>query len=64
MSKEWSKPCSCGREYNWSEWNHLDYVGIQNDGVSTIELRNCCCRTTLAIEVLEQEQQQLNEERR
>ena len=43
------KTCKCCRKtYNRAEWSALKLVGI-TDGV---EMRNCPCGSTLAIEVL------------
>lgn len=44
--------CGCGRKYSTEEWNRLEYVGLQDDqDGGWLELRNCQCRSTLAIEV-------------
>jgi hypothetical protein len=33
-------------------WSQLKYVGVQHcDGLPSLELRNCTCGTTLAIEL-------------
>jgi hypothetical protein len=52
MSAGAFKACRCcGREYSLSPWRELAYVGIQDDGVEALELRNCACGSTLAIEL-------------
>jgi len=45
------KKCGCGREYNAADWRELEYVGASDDGVESIELRNCACGSTLAVNV-------------
>jgi hypothetical protein len=46
------KACSaCGRGYTREEWLALPLVGIQPDlGGGSMELRNCVCRSTLAVD--------------
>lgn len=47
------KRCSCGSLITVYDWlNALKFVGVQDDGVDLLELRNCTeCQTTLAIRV-------------
>ena len=43
---------SCGVEYNLSAWSELVLIGRMCDGDDgELELRNCSCRSTIAIEV-------------
>lgn len=49
------KACSCGRVYSPAEWLKLPLVGIQtfegDDAPPALELRNCICKSTMAVEV-------------
>lgn len=46
------KTCGCGLSYNRAEWDALAYVGTQKTfGAPDLELRNCACMSTLAIEL-------------
>lgn len=47
------KACGCGRTYTAEEWAALELVGIMADDVETIELRNCPCGSTIAVEASE-----------
>ncbi|MDB4946208.1 MAG: hypothetical protein JWP97_5742 [Labilithrix sp.] len=43
--------CGCGRSHDRDEWQGLRLVGLQEDGEGgELELRNCQCGSTLAIE--------------
>jgi len=46
------KTCpACGREYTRSGWEDLPLVGTQQfPGDPALELRNCYCRSTIAME--------------
>lgn len=46
------KRCRCGRAYTQAEWEKLSYIGIQSSGddETELELRDCHCESTLAIE--------------
>lgn len=44
------KRCGCGRTFDALAWAELPYVGRQDDGEELLELRNCPCGTTLAVE--------------
>ncbi len=46
----------CGRVHDQESWERLRYVGIMDDiaGGGRIELRDCVCTTTLAIEVTDE----------
>ena len=44
------KRCHCGMCFDAESWARLPYVGIMDDGVDRLELRNCACSSTLAIE--------------
>ncbi len=47
-----AKHCGCGISHDVFEWAALEYVGVMCDeSVGTIELRNCPCGSTLAVEV-------------
>lgn len=49
------KTCSCGRSHSLASWRDLPYVGIQRvDGEPDLELRNCACGSTLAIELVDE----------
>jgi hypothetical protein len=43
------KVCGCGRPYTRAGWDRLPFVGVQDDGVERIELRNCVCGSTIAV---------------
>jgi hypothetical protein len=43
--------CPCGRNYTREAWEKLVFVGIQYDGEQTLELRNCSCGSTRALEL-------------
>jgi hypothetical protein len=47
------KTCSCCRRtYGWTDWITLPFKGYQDDGDGgRLELRNCICGSTIAIEV-------------
>lgn len=46
-----SKQCGCGANHDPFAWSRLPFVGVMADEEETIELRNCACGSTLAIEV-------------
>jgi hypothetical protein len=50
---EWPKICPCGCAYTEHEWKMLLLIGTMVDEVEAIELRNCKCDTTLAVEILQ-----------
>lgn len=44
--------CACGARYDAHAWKCLPYVGVMDDGVERVELRNCSfdgCLSTIAI---------------
>lgn len=44
--------CACGCRYDADGWKCLAYVGRMDDGFGgQLELRNCPCKSTLAIPV-------------
>lgn len=43
------KKCACGRRYTAGTWKDLALVGVQDDGVERIELRNCACGSTIGV---------------
>jgi len=45
------KECACGRVFTADEWGLLEYVGEIVDDVESLELRNCICGSTLAVEL-------------
>ncbi len=45
------KTCGCGRSYTLEQWRKLPWVGEWKDEVETLELRNCVCKSTIAIEI-------------
>ena len=45
------KQCGCGLSHDAAAWRALPFVGFMLDEAETIELRNCACGSTLAIEV-------------
>lgn len=46
------KTCTCcSRAITRAEWAQLRYVGVQADDVMALEMRDCVCRSTLAIEL-------------
>ena len=45
-------PPPCGKVYTLAQWRELHLVGTMDDGAGgTLELRNCVCETTLAVEL-------------
>ncbi|MEQ9323888.1 MAG: hypothetical protein RIF41_32285 [Polyangiaceae bacterium] len=58
---DWRKVCACGRAHNWHQWCRLERVGLtvhdyddgQQPSVEVLEYRNCPCRSTLAVDLLE-----------
>lgn len=44
------KACRCGRTFALCEWRDLRLVGFMDDGVDVLELRDCPCGSTIAIE--------------
>lgn len=50
----WPKRCNCcGREYSRDEWLSLPWVGLQPPDAPELELRNCGCRSTIAVELVD-----------
>lgn len=48
-----SVPCSCSRRYTVAEYRALRFVGWHQDGpFNWLELRNCVCRSTMALRVV------------
>lgn len=51
------KRCGCGRQYTDAEWKKLQKVGEQHTAADEfgpeelLELRNCPCKSTLAVEI-------------
>lgn len=45
------KACGCGLEHDYFAWSRLPYLGVMGDAHEAIELRNCACGSTLAIEL-------------
>lgn len=49
---EFPKRCStCRAVYDEARWRGLQLVGIQEDKPAPLELRNCPCRSTLAVAI-------------
>jgi hypothetical protein len=54
-----AKECGCGRTHTPSEWPHLPFVGVMDGfeaegnepAIPSLELRNCDCGSTLAVEI-------------
>lgn len=54
MTTQTLKRCSCcGHDHDAESWGSLEYLGIMDpeDGEPAIEMRNCTCGSTLAIEL-------------
>jgi hypothetical protein len=49
MSQSPKKCNCCGKVHDAQAWDALPLVGRQDDGVELLELRNCTCRSTIAI---------------
>lgn len=48
----WPKICGCGVVHYPGVWTELSFVGFMDDcDGGRLELRNCVCRSTLAVEV-------------
>src|SRR5690349_609835 len=48
------KVCSCGARYDHSQWLRLPFVGVNDAGDGfKLDLRNCSCHSTIAIELPE-----------
>lgn len=46
------KVCTCcNRAITRAEWGSLRYVGMQPDDVAPLEMRDCRCGSTLAVEL-------------
>jgi hypothetical protein len=46
------KRCACGATYTRKQWRDLPRVGEQyGNGNAVLELRNCKCGSTLAVEI-------------
>jgi hypothetical protein len=45
------KRCGCGKSYDIASWQMLPFVSRWNTGDEVLELRNCTCSSTLAVEV-------------
>jgi hypothetical protein len=45
------KTCGCGARYTAAEWGELQYVGVHDDWVERIELRNCRCGSTICVDL-------------
>ncbi len=45
------KSCGCGRSYDPEEWKGLAKCGVVKDPLGDLEMRNCACGSTLAIEM-------------
>jgi len=43
--------CSCQRTFTSKQWDALPYVGVMRDAVERLELRNCPCGSTRAVEI-------------
>ena len=49
---EIKKACGCGARYTATAWQALPLQGIQPlEGEPSLEMRNCPCGSTLAVEV-------------
>ena len=46
-----SKRCSCGASHDPYEWTQLPCLGVMGDEVDRLELRNCACLSTLAVQL-------------
>lgn len=47
----WPKHCSkCGRLYTEKQWDVLPLLGYQNDAEYIVEMKNCACGGTMALE--------------
>lgn len=44
------KECGCGLRYTRAQWETLEYVGKHPDPVEPLELRNCICGSTIAVD--------------
>lgn len=45
------KRCACGAVYDGHAWARLPLVGLHVDDEESIELRNCRCGSTIAVEL-------------
>lgn len=45
------KACSCGATHTREQWAELPLVGHYEDAYELLELRNCHCKSTMAIAV-------------
>ena len=52
--------CACGREYTEEEWGTLHFIGQQIDQFEELELRNCRCGRTIAVEIGQEEMMAYN----
>ena len=51
---EWPKACGCGRVFSAHEWETLQFVGKMIDEVETLEMRNCPCGSTIAVQSVDE----------
>jgi hypothetical protein len=47
----WPKRCLCGAVYDEESWRALLHRGTVVEEETTLELRNCVCGSTIAIEL-------------
>ena len=45
----WPKRCGCGRAWTEVEWSTLRSLGVLEAGGERLELRQCACRSTIAV---------------
>ena len=52
MTPQFPKTCGCGLIYTEADWNEiLTLKGVYKDEECTLEMRNCLCGSTLAVEL-------------
>lgn len=47
----WPKRCKCGRSFDALAWAELPYIGEIPEERAPIEMRNCACGSTIAVEL-------------
>ncbi|HLK36054.1 MAG TPA: hypothetical protein VKU41_04830 [Polyangiaceae bacterium] len=53
MSAGTVKVCSCGRPFDHAQWMKLPFAGVLDGDGEKLDLRNCSCHSTIALELPE-----------
>lgn len=59
----WPKKCACGAEHTRDGWRKLAFVGrLPSCGEDALEIRNCVCGSSIAVEIREIEEEERDAE--